>query len=345
MDRYAARSVFVSPDVAEKSRDGRNKERVDGRVEAAVLRRVPTGTSKSGGFRHTGWQQHSSSAEVILILRKDLFMRILNLIVPAAAVLILAPASAFAGSDPTGIWMNDTGRGAVEIKPCGDAMCGNVVWVKSASDASGCGKPVIGNVKSVGGGRWDNGWIYSPENARKYDVELTPLSNGNLKVLGYAGMKFLSKTMIWKPAPKDLQLCGQTEAKTQAKTETPAAKNAVITTASITPLPAAATPTPVVRSAAADPVTATPAANDAKTTEAQAPTAPADQTKSADTNNSASDDQTASGDDDKNNGIADALGKLKIGDLSMDKVLTKTKSGKCKLDTPWFKVTLNCPQE
>jgi uncharacterized protein (DUF2147 family) len=276
-------------------------------------------------------------------------MRIFNLIAPAAAVFALLPASfgsAFAGSDPTGIWMNDTGRGAVEIKPCGDAMCGKVVWVKSASDSSGCGKPVIGNVKSVGGGRWDNGWIYSPENARKYDVELTPLSNGNLKVLGYAGMKFLSKTMIWKPAPKDLQLCGQTEAK--AKADTTAAKTPVITTASITPLPAAATPTPVVRSAAADPVAANPAANDAKTsgsTEAQTPAARVDQNKSADVNNSGNDDQSASGDDGKNNGIADALGKLKIGDLSMDKVLTRTKSGKCKLDTPWFKVTLNCPQE
>ena len=158
----------------------------------------------------------------------------MKVILPAFAAFTLIPAvfeSASAASDPTGIWMDDTGRGAVEIKQCGNNLCGNVVWVKSASDASGCGKPVIGDVKPVGGGRWDNGWIYSPEKARKYDVELTPLANGNLKVLGYAGMKFLSKTMIWKRAPQDLKLCGQTE----AKAVKPVDKRSEAETASITP--------------------------------------------------------------------------------------------------------------
>ena len=151
-------------------------------------------------------------------------MRIRKLIAPALFALTFVPVaaeSAFAAPDPTGIWMNDTGRGAVEIKQCGNALCGNVVWVKSATDSKGCGKQIIGGVAPVGGGRWDNGWIYSPEKGRKYDVELTPLKNGTLRVTGYAGVKFLSKTMIWTRAPQDLQLCGQTV----AKTETPAAKS------------------------------------------------------------------------------------------------------------------------
>ncbi len=102
-------------------------------------------------------------------------MRGLRYIAPAFVAFALAPVaseSASAAPDPTGIWMNDTGRGAVEIKPCGNALCGNVVWVKAATDASGCGKQIIGDVAPVGGGRWDNGWIYSPEKGRKYDVEL-----------------------------------------------------------------------------------------------------------------------------------------------------------------------------
>ena len=148
-------------------------------------------------------------------------MRVLKLIAPAVFAFTIVPVAAenaLAAPDPTGIWLNDTGRGAVEIKQCGNALCGNVVWVKSASDSKGCGKQVIGGVAPVGGGRWDNGWIYSPERGRKYDVELTPLKNGTLRVTGYAGVKFFSKTMIWKRAPQDLQLCGQTE----AKAETPA---------------------------------------------------------------------------------------------------------------------------
>ncbi len=278
-------------------------------------------------------------------------MRAVKFIIPAIAAFTLIPAvfeSASAASDPTGIWMNDTGRGAVEIKQCGANLCGHVVWVKSASDASGCGKPVIGDVAPVGGGRWDNGWIYSPERGRKYDVELTPLANGNLKVVGYAGMKFLSKTMIWKRAPQDLQLCGQTE----AKAETPAVKTPEIATGSITPPPApvaskaapAAAPSVAVKDVAPAPTAPAAKSNDT-TDEAQAPAAASPENKSADANDSAKDDQAASNDDGNNNDIAGALGKLKIGDLSLDKVLTRTKSGKCKLDLPWFKVTLNCEQE
>jgi len=274
-------------------------------------------------------------------------MRAIQCILPAFVAFTLIPAvfeSASAASDPTGIWMNDTGRGAVEIKQCGGNLCGNVVWVKSASDASGCGKPVIGDVKPVGEGRWDNGWIYSPERGRKYDVELTPLANGNLKVVGYAGMKFLSKTMIWKRAPQDLQLCGQSDAKTEAKAATPAVKKPDVTTASITPPPAPKTEAPVVAKDAT-PVTApAPAAKSNDKTEAQAPASP-EENKSADAADAPKDDQTASDDNNKGNDLADALGKLKIGDLSLDKVLTRTKSGKCKVDLPWFKVTLNCEQE
>ncbi|MGO4685147.1 DUF2147 domain-containing protein [Hyphomicrobium sp. 2TAF46] len=266
--------------------------------------------------------------------------------IASAFVALVAPAvvgSASAATDPIGIWMNDTGRGAVEIKQCGDTLCGNVVWVKSESDADGCGKQIIGNVAPVGGGRWDNGWIYSPERGRKYDVELTPLANGNLKVVGYAGMKFLSKTMIWKPAPHDLQLCGQTN----AKTDTPATKKPDTVTAAAVPPPAEPTaakpesssvPPAATKEASAEPAAAAPTQDTKKTDEAKAPApsseAPGDTAKNGDTGN----------DEGKDNDIAGQLGKIKIGDVSLDKVLTRTKSGKCKLDLPWVKVTIDCEQ-
>ena len=56
-----------------------------------------------------------------------------------------------------------------------------------------CGKQIIGDVKPVGGGKWDNGWIYDPDAGSKYDVELTPVGD-KLKVVGYAGTKWLSET-------------------------------------------------------------------------------------------------------------------------------------------------------
>lgn len=275
-------------------------------------------------------------------------MRVRNLITPALFALTFVPVaaeSALAAPDPTGIWMNDTGRGAIEIKHCGNALCGNVVWVKAASDSNGCGKQIIGGVSPVGGGRWDNGWIYSPEKGRKYDVELTPLKNGTLRVTGYAGVKFLSKTMIWTRAPQDLQLCGQTV----AKTETPAAKSDGVnaSVASAAPAPALAAPalaaSPPEKPASNAPAAATPppppVAAGNQDAAKPAPGSPP-QEDSASTPN----DETASTDDDAAAGIGNALGKLKLGDLSLDKVLTKTKSGKCKLNTPWLKVQFDCEQ-
>lgn len=133
----------------------------------------------------------------------------------ALAAGLLSAAPALAAGDPQGIWMNDTGRGAIEIKDCGGKLCGHVVWVKDpAADAKGCGRQIIGDLVSAGSGVWggDNAWIYSPEKKKNFNVEITPLTDGKLKVKGYAGLSFLSKTMIWTKAPDDLQRCSTQEA-------------------------------------------------------------------------------------------------------------------------------------
>jgi hypothetical protein len=38
-------------------------------------------------------------------------------------------------------------------------------------------------------------------------VEITPQGGQKLKVMGYAGMKFLNETMIWTRASADLKKC------------------------------------------------------------------------------------------------------------------------------------------
>jgi uncharacterized protein (DUF2147 family) len=294
----------------------------------------------------------------------------------AFAVFSLTPMafeSASAASDPTGIWMNDTGRGAIEIKHCGDALCGNVVWVKNAADAKGCGKQIIGNVAAVGGGRWDNGWIYSPERGRKYSVELTPLKNGTLRVTGYAGLKFLSKTMIWTRAPENLQLCNRpidakagqpgsepaagatATAKTDAKSganstaATADAKPAANSKAPANPEVAIATPGPKILNPNAAPQT--PPASASNSAAAAPP--PADTTPEASKPQTATpsapaqdaakdhapDDETASTDD---NGGSDL--EKKLDSLGLGKVFTKTKSGKCKIDLPWVKISVDCDE-
>lgn len=268
-------------------------------------------------------------------------MRILKFIAPAAIALSLTPATfeiASAGVDPVGIWLDDTGRGAVEIKPCGNALCGNVVWVKSTSDTDGCGKQIIGDVTPAGSGHWDHGWIYSPEKGRKYDVELTPLSNGDLRVVGYAGLKFLSRTMIWKPAPADLQLCSGGAPNNSGGDKTPGATDASAP-AAVTPnanTDGKATNAPAIDANAA-------AKPDSKATaDAKTPPASSDQGKTPAQATAKADGSAPASDGNGNGSSGNDPGNIKIGDTQLDKVFTKTKDGKCKLDLPWVKVTVDC---
>jgi uncharacterized protein (DUF2147 family) len=127
---------------------------------------------------------------------------------------------AVAASSPIGIWIDHTGRGAVEITDCNGKLCGHLVWFKDAKHSKeGCNFQIIGNVRPVSGNKWDGGWIIDPDKDpnKKYDVEITPLSDQKLKVMGYAGMKFLSQTMSWTRAPADLKKCGEEVAKPGAE--------------------------------------------------------------------------------------------------------------------------------
>lgn len=133
-----------------------------------------------------------------------------------------------------GVWINHEGKGAVEIKPCGPALCGFIVWLRDPVNDQGqplfdrynldetkrnrpiCGLPVIGNVKRTSEG-WDEGWIYNPEEGAQYDVAIRAAGD-RLTVTGYKGVKLFSKTFTWTRAPADLQRCaGAPASQTKAK--------------------------------------------------------------------------------------------------------------------------------
>lgn len=129
-------------------------------------------------------------------------------------------------ADPyTGLWFDDTGKGAVEIGHCGGSLCGKIAWLRSPTDERGlplrdannpdprrrnqpiCGLPVMGGLKPQRGGIWDEGWIYDPKVGKSYDVELKLRAIDILQVTGYLGVKLLSESFIWKRAPDTLARC------------------------------------------------------------------------------------------------------------------------------------------
>jgi uncharacterized protein (DUF2147 family) len=134
-------------------------------------------------------------------------MQIKSLLQVASLALVsfaaVGPASA---GSATGLWIDHTGRGGIEISNCGANLCGRLVWLKDEKHSKACGTQIIGNVKPVAGGKWDGGWIYDPDQGAKYSVEITPMGD-KLKVMGYQGSKFLSETMIWRRASGELKRC------------------------------------------------------------------------------------------------------------------------------------------
>jgi uncharacterized protein (DUF2147 family) len=148
----------------------------------------------------------------------------------AVCCLFNTPAAAQAATSVpppplVGVWIDHTGRGAIEIAQCGQALCGRIVWTKDTVDARGqplrdmlnpdkakrgqpiCGLQIIGDVKAQRNGTWDEGWIYDPEKGEEYSVELALRQPDVLQVKGYLGVKFLSETFTWRRAPPNQQRC------------------------------------------------------------------------------------------------------------------------------------------
>ena len=105
------------------------------------------------------------------------------------------------------MWIDHTGRGAVEITSCNGRLCGEVVWLMDPKNSKACGIQILGNVPAKGPGVWDGGWIYDPEEKSKYDVEIRTVGADKLKILGYAGVKLFGQTMYWTRAPANLPRC------------------------------------------------------------------------------------------------------------------------------------------
>ena len=132
----------------------------------------------------------------------------LALLAPVAAQAPQAPPA----GDVAGLWIDHTGQGAVEIAPCGDRVCGRVVWLKNPAHKSKsgkliCGTQVLGDLKAYPNNAWEAGWIYNPEDEERFSAALKLMSANVLQVTGYLGVKLLGETYPWKRATTPLDRC------------------------------------------------------------------------------------------------------------------------------------------
>lgn len=161
----------------------------------------------------------------------------------AACAFAISATGAWAASKAApelGVWLDHTAQGAVEIAPCGNRLCGHIVWLKQPNTPEGkplvdvynpipgkrkrpiCGLPVVGNLQKQAGGSWDAGWVYDPKDGKSYDFAVQYEGKDRLTVTGYMGSKFFGKSMTWTRAPASLRRCAATaRAETAAKDAAP----------------------------------------------------------------------------------------------------------------------------
>ncbi len=112
-----------------------------------------------------------------------------------AALFLMAAA-------PLGLWQTADNSGVIEIKACGDALCGSLVGFrdqpppKDYRHESECGLQFIQPMRLDKDGSY-HGQILDPETGDMYRATLTLAADGTLHLRGYLGISLFGQTKIW----------------------------------------------------------------------------------------------------------------------------------------------------
>jgi uncharacterized protein (DUF2147 family) len=117
-----------------------------------------------------------------------------------------ATARATQGPPPTGLWFTPDHGGVVQIRPCGDDLCGVIVGVTASPtgamprDVSGepqCHLTLLRDLRLRDDGRW-HGTVRNPEDGQVYDAEIWLPEDGMMRLRGYVGVSLLGETQSWQ---------------------------------------------------------------------------------------------------------------------------------------------------
>ena len=122
----------------------------------------------------------------------------------AAAVALIPPSP-----DPVlGIWTNPKHTLAVRTKPCGDGLCGVIVWAapKALADAREAGvaglvgTELLQDYHRSGRGSW-SGRVFVPDMGRSFSSRLRQSAPDQLTISGCLVAGFFCKSQDWRRVP------------------------------------------------------------------------------------------------------------------------------------------------
>jgi uncharacterized protein (DUF2147 family) len=131
-----------------------------------------------------------------------------------------------------GPWLTESKRGVVDIFPCGDKVCGKLVWmiepIRRGAPAVDdynptpelrqrplCGLVMLGDFHETAPKHWEDGWIYDPDSGKTYRANMTLEENGMLRLRGYVGIPLFGESQHWTRADGSRGKCQQDSPKRQ----------------------------------------------------------------------------------------------------------------------------------
>lgn len=131
-----------------------------------------------------------------------------------SAAAIMGAAAPAAAQEAAGTWLRQSGTSQIRISPCGQALCGKIVWLREPNDENGrprkdaenpnpamrnrplMGTQVILNMRPAGDGKWE-GQVYKADEGKTYTGSMQMRGADKLKLSGcvLGGLICKSETM------------------------------------------------------------------------------------------------------------------------------------------------------
>ena len=140
----------------------------------------------------------------------------IGLAAAATSALVLAASAVAAAQSPVGTWYTQDRSAKVRIAPCGQKLCGQIVWARDRASGSAAAardaanpdptlrsRPIIGlqiirDFTPAGPGKWGGGKIYDPNSGRTYASKMSLSAQGVLKVEGCVSV--ICQAQTWTQA-------------------------------------------------------------------------------------------------------------------------------------------------
>ena len=133
-------------------------------------------------------------------------------------IFLTTPAPGFAEpSDIYGVWLTERGSAKLEIFPCGEKVCGKVIWLKQPSYVNIAdgpvgmekvdrknsnpalrSRPIVGlqvmEGMSLEGEWWRNGSCYDPQSGNTYQCKMQLKPPSELRLRGFIGISLIGRS-------------------------------------------------------------------------------------------------------------------------------------------------------